>query len=155
MFRRGYIQSWNLTVQRQFPQSFVAELGYVASRQVRQEGFTQLNWAPIGSGVAGQQLNRTFGRTASTRLLSALSGTHYDSLQARLRRRFSAGMGVEMAYTWSKSITNSGQDNSDGTPAITIPEYYSLNRSVKVSTGHTIWRSTICWTRRSGRESGS
>lgn len=130
VFQRGYIQSWNMTVQKEFPRGFVAELGYVASRQIRQQGSLQLNWAPIGTGVAGQQLNQQFGRTASTKMLSPIGNTHYDSMQARLRRRFSSGVGVEVAYTWGKSITDSGQDNSDGTANITIPQYYALNRSV-------------------------
>jgi hypothetical protein len=102
----------------------------VANRQIRQSGYNQLNWAPIGSGVAGEQLCQAFGRTASTKLVSPVGNTHFDSLQARLRRRFSAGTSVEMAYTWSKSITDSGQDNSDGTPNIVIPQYYALNRSL-------------------------
>jgi hypothetical protein len=62
--------------------------------------------------------------------VSPLGGTKYDSLQARLQRRFSGGLLVQMAYTWSKSITNSGTDNSDGVPSINIPEYYDLNRRV-------------------------
>ena len=129
-FRRGYIQSWNLTVQKELRYGFVGELGYVASRQVRQLGSLELNWAPIGAGQAGQQLVRRFGRTANTRLVSPLGGTHYDSLQARLERRFRAGLFVQTAYTWGKSITNSGTDNSDGTPRIAIPDYYSLNRAL-------------------------
>jgi len=63
-------------------------------------------------------------------MLSPVGNSHYDSMQARLRRRMSAGMSLEMAYTWSKSIADSGTDNSDGTPSITIPQYYALNRSV-------------------------
>ena len=29
---RGYIQSWNLTVQRELPWSFTGQIGYVATR---------------------------------------------------------------------------------------------------------------------------
>ncbi len=56
-----------------------ADLGYVASRQVRQQGSLQLNWSPIGGGQAGQQLTRAFGRTASTGMLSAIGGSHSSS----------------------------------------------------------------------------
>ncbi len=127
-FRRGYIQSWNLTLQKELPQGLSAEAGYVANRQIRQLGFQELNWAPIGTGSRGQQLNRAFGRTANTRLIGPIGSTNYDSLQARLRRRFSAGLFLQAAYTWSKSLADSGQDNSDGTLGIAIPEYYNLNR---------------------------
>jgi hypothetical protein len=129
-FRRGYIQSWNFTLQKELPWDLTAEAGYVATRQIRQLGFLELNWAPIGTGRNGQQLYRAFGRTANTREIIPRGGTHYDSLQARLQRRFSSGLLVQTAYTWGKSITNFGSDNSDQTPSIGIPEYYNLNRRV-------------------------
>jgi hypothetical protein len=109
---------------------FVADVGYVATRQVRQLGSKDLNWSPIGTGQAGQILYQQFGRTATTRLVDAIGGTHYDSLQARIQRRFRQGTFVDVAYTWGKSITNSGADNSDGRAPIQIPEYYALNRAV-------------------------
>jgi hypothetical protein len=102
----------------------------VATRQTRQLGFLELNWSPIGTGRAGQQLFQTFGRSANTRQVSPVGNTHYDSLQARLQRRFSGGLLVQMAYTWSKSITNFGTDNSDQVSSIAIPEYFELNRRV-------------------------
>jgi hypothetical protein len=125
---RGYVQSWNFTLQKELPSGFNVEAGYVANRQVRQLGYLELNWSPIGGGQAGQQLNRAFGRTANTRMVSPLGNSHYDSLQARLQRRFAGGYSIQTAYTWSKSITTSGPSDSSGTLSIAIPEYYDLNR---------------------------
>ncbi len=129
-FKRGYVQSWNLTVQKKLKWDLVGEVGYVATRQVRQLGLRELNWAPVGSGRAGQQLFQKFGRTARARLVAPVGGSHYDSLQARLQRRFSNGLSLDAAYTWSKSIASSGLDNSDNTLRISIPEFYHLNRSL-------------------------
>jgi len=129
-FERGYVQSWNFTLERELGRGFKGEAGYVATRQTRQLGFRELNWAPVGGGSAGQQLFRQFGRTANTQLVTPIGGTHYDSLQARLQRRLSSWYTLDAGYTWSKSITTSGQGNSDGGLAINIPEYYHLNRSV-------------------------
>jgi hypothetical protein len=123
-FERGYVQSWNLTLERELVHGFKGEVGYVATRQTRQLGYRELNWAPIGGGAAGQQLFRQFGRQANTRLVDAIGNSHYDSLQARLIRRFSGGISFDVAYTFGKSITTSGQSNSDNTLAINIPEYY-------------------------------
>jgi hypothetical protein len=128
--QRGYIQSWNLTLQKKLSWGFVAEAGYVATRQIRQLSYQQLNWAPIGTGTAGQLLNQKFGRTANTREVSPVGGSHYDSLQATLQRRFAAGYSFSVAYTLGKSISSSGLDTSDSTLQIPIPEYYHLNRSV-------------------------
>jgi hypothetical protein len=128
--QRGYIQSWNFTVQKRLHWGFVGEAGYVATRQVRQLGYKELNWAPIGGGTAGQQLNRRFGRTANTREVGPIGGSHYDSLQIQVQRRFTGGVLLQAAYTLSKSISNSGVDSSAAAPPINIPQYYHLNRSV-------------------------
>jgi Carboxypeptidase regulatory-like domain len=129
-FRRGYIQSWNFTIQKHLRAGLVAEVGYVATRQTRQLGLRNLNWAPIGTGVAGRQLVSKFGRTAATDLFEPIGGSHYDSMQARLERRFARGIGLKVNYTWGRSITTSGESNSDGELDINIPEYYYLNRRV-------------------------
>jgi hypothetical protein len=127
---RGYIQSWNLTLQRTLFGGFVGEMGYVATRQIRQLGYRELNWAPVGGGTAGRQLVRQFGRTADTRQVSPIGGSHYDSLQARLQRRFFRGYSLTASYTWGKGISTSGLDRSDSALRIVILEYYDLNRSV-------------------------
>jgi len=54
--QRGYIQSWNFTLQKRLGWGFVGEAGYVATRQIRQLGYTQLNWAPIAGGRRPDQL---------------------------------------------------------------------------------------------------
>ena len=129
-FDRGYIQSWNFTLEREIGAGFKGELGYVGTRQIRQLGFRELNYANVGGGAAGQILNRKFGRTANTQLVTPIGGTHFDSLQARLQRRFAGWYSLDAAYTWGKSITTSGQSNSDNLLPINIPEYYALNRSI-------------------------
>ena len=49
-YRRGYIESWNLFVQGDLGARFVANVGYVGTRAVRQlTGYT-LNAAPLPSG---------------------------------------------------------------------------------------------------------
>jgi len=126
---RGYIQSWNLTVQKRLKGGFVAEAGYVATRQIRQLGYRSLNWGPIGGGTAGQILFKKFGRSAATREVNPIGGSHYDSLQMSLQRRFANGYSFTAAYTFGKSISSSGLDRSDSTLKIAIPEYYNLNRS--------------------------
>jgi hypothetical protein len=129
-FDRGYIQSWNLTFEREFRPGLKGEIGYVATRQTRQLGFRELNYAPIGGGAANQILNRQFGRTANTRLITPVGDTRYDSLQTRLQRHFSGWYSFEAAYTWGKSITTSGTNNSDSVLPINIPEFYHLNRAL-------------------------
>jgi hypothetical protein len=49
-YRRGYIASWNVFVEQDLGNRFVANLGYVGTRQVRQLGGYTLNAAPLPSG---------------------------------------------------------------------------------------------------------
>jgi hypothetical protein len=129
-FNRGYIKSWNAAVQKELKRGFVAEAAYVATRQIDQLGFLELNWSPIGGGPAGRQLNQKFGRTAQTRMIAPIGDTKYDALQTRLDRRFANGIQLGVSYTLSKSTGIAGSPDSDGVPRIMIPEFYSLNTSI-------------------------
>jgi hypothetical protein len=128
-FDRGYIKSWNAAVQRELGWGFVGEAAYVATRQVRQLGFKELNWSPINGGQAGRQLNQKFGRTGQTRTIVPIGDSKYDALQTRLDRRFRNGFQMGVSYTYSKSTGIAGNANSDGALRINIPEYYELNRA--------------------------
>jgi hypothetical protein len=129
-FDRGYIQSWNVAVQRELPGAMAAEVAYVGTRQVRQLGFRELNWSPIDGGRIGRQLFATFARDASTRMVAPVGNSHYNALQARLDRRFADGFQFGVTYTLSRSIGIAGSDNSDGTPRIAIPQFYYLNEAL-------------------------
>ena len=73
-----------------------------------------------------------FGRTAQTLEVAPNGNSHYDSLQVRQHRQFQDYYQLGLNYTWSKTITPSGANNSDDTLRIPIPEYYYLNRSLSI-----------------------
>jgi hypothetical protein len=129
-FNRGYIKSWNAAVQKELKWGFVGEAAYVATRQVDQFGYRELNWSPIGGGEAGRQLRQRFGRTAQTLLVTNIGDSKYDALQARLDRRFADGFQIGVGYTLSKSTGIAGAPNSDNTASIQIPEFYHLNTAI-------------------------
>jgi hypothetical protein len=129
-FNRGYIQSFNVAVQKELKWGFVGEAAYVGTRQKDQFGYRELNWSPIGGGQAGRQLNRQYGRTASTLLVTNIGDTDYNALQARLDRRFRNGFQIGVGYTLSKSMGIAGAPDSDNQPRIHIPELYHLNRAI-------------------------
>ncbi len=68
-FRRGYIESWNLFIQQDLGNSFVANIGYVGTHQVRQPAGYSLNAAPLPSGsticMANGQYNPSTGLTGA------------------------------------------------------------------------------------------
>ncbi|MGH8246114.1 MAG: hypothetical protein ACREUU_06755, partial [Gammaproteobacteria bacterium] len=143
-FSRGYIQSWNFTLEKELGWGFTGQAGYVATREINRMGFRELNVAYPGQGNSGRLLVRRFGRTAETRLVAPVGNTHYDSLQTRLERRFSNGMQLGISYTWSKALGICCSDNSDGLSAIQLPEYYHLNRALtNYDTPHNFHASGI------------
>lgn len=130
-FRRPYIQSWNLVLEKSIGLGFVASAGYIATRTVGQSGQRNLNAGLVGGGTASQPLNQKFGRVASTSLQDGIANSHYDSLQTNLKRRFSGGLQLQASYTWSKGIGLAGLgSNNDGTLAINEPNFRHLNRAL-------------------------
>lgn len=129
-FRMGYIESWNLTMEKQLKGGFIGQVGYVGSRQIKQLQQIDQNVARPGGGLASKPLFQKFGRTTLTGVAVPYGHNSYDSLQATLRRSFSKGVQFQMSYTWSKSIGLCCNDLSDAGPAIQIPEYSTLNKAL-------------------------
>jgi hypothetical protein len=128
-FNRGYVQSFNFTVQRELRGGFVGQVGYVGTRGIRQMVFQHINYADPGRGNAGRVLNQRFpGRTADVRVVKPFGTANYNSLQAQLERRFSGGYQLYAAYTYSKAIAYA--DEADSVLAFNSPSVLHRNRSL-------------------------
>jgi hypothetical protein len=128
LFARGYIQSWNLVLERRLPGEFVGTVGYVGTRTVRQPGTVDLNAGRPGLGQAGRPLFARFGRTATTNLLDPAFSGSYHSLQATVNRPFGRGLFVKGSYTFSKVLNFN--DDSGGGLSFNVPEHRSRNRAL-------------------------
>jgi hypothetical protein len=118
---RGYIQTWNLTVEQKL-RDWVASAGYVGVRYVDAQSNLQMNWSPVNGGTAGQILNQLNGRTASTLYMGTMGTNTYDGLQTRLQRHFRGGHQIGLSYAFSKAL---GYATS---APVQIPQYWSRNR---------------------------
>ena len=115
--KRGYIHSWNVTVQGELPWGFTGQVGYVATRQRDINQILDANAGQvIGAGNAGRPLFVRFGRTGATGILSNPGWSDYDSLQTSLARRLSQGVQMNVAYTWSKAFGICCDTLSDNPP---------------------------------------
>ena len=123
---RGYIQSWNLTLERRFG-SWIGSAGYVATRSVNQMVRFEQNWSPIDGGNAGRVLNQRLGRTVATYNHGSMGTAKYDSLQTKLERRFSNGVQVNLAYTWGHSRGYTSESSGAAPNRVGIPWMYDLN----------------------------
>ncbi len=110
-FNRGYIESWNLTLQRDMGRGINFTAGYVASRAIRQTVIQNINSSGPGGGNAGRALFPAFGRISDVRYFTPFGTAQYNGLQTNVTRRFASSL-LGASYTLSRSIGYS--DDTDG-----------------------------------------
>ncbi len=133
-FKPAMIDQWNFTVQHQFNNTTTMQIGYVGERAAHLLNFEDIAQSipldangkiagagdPIMSVAPGPYLG---GGTAGSLYLAdnvnfggaeTLAGTNmsnsdqkYDALQAVLQKRLGNGLQGQIAYTWSKCMSNS------------------------------------------------
>lgn len=122
-YKRGYIQTYNFTIEQRIKEGWTASVGYVGSKQVDPWSSLEQNYSDIGAGTAGLRYNNAANnnRVANTPLLGVMGGNNYNSLQARMKATIS-GFTWTVGYTWAKSmgfITPSAVQGGSS-----IPEFY-------------------------------
>jgi hypothetical protein len=123
---RGYIQSWNLTLEKRLG-TWITSAGYVATRSVNQLVILDQNWAPIDGGNSGRMMFQRFGRSVGTSLHGSLGTAKYDSLQLRAERRFAGDYQLGFNYTWGHARGYTGEASGSGPNRVRIPWMHNLN----------------------------
>src|SRR5207247_6661397 len=102
--RNGYMQNWNLVLQRQVGTNMAIDVSYVGSKGTKLDLTRNINQAVLGFGsITSRRPWPTFATITQTEKPSA---SNYHSLQAKFERRFASGWTFITAYTWSHSIDN-------------------------------------------------
>lgn len=142
-FRRGYIESFNLALQREFTRTFTAEAGYIGSRGIRPSTNVNLNATPIcpasvtphtAAGCAaagfGPLLSTALGRSvADVSAIEPFKNNYYDSLQVKGTQRLGGASFLGLSYTFSKSINFSENEDLSGLFEH-YPAYWNMDRSL-------------------------
>ncbi len=126
---RGYIESWNLVWEHKLPKDFVISTGYVGTQTVHQLADFETNWSLPGTGTNGGQMYQKFGRTASTLYWDGWLSSNYHSLQVAVNRRFTGGLFIKGAYTYSRAINMTDDDGWAGV-SWNDPTLISRNRAM-------------------------
>ena len=108
--RRGYIQSWNVALERRLPFDMSVNAAYVGTKTTRGFADLELNVSPAGGGEQGRAFVKQFGRTASTLLWGGITKAQYHSLQMQLTRPFKKGLLLRGGYTFGKTMNMADQD---------------------------------------------
>jgi hypothetical protein len=110
------VQSYNLTLQYQFNPSTSLEAGYVASLSRHLEAFIGTNapsvLLPPGTNITPYIPFPDFA--PGSPYDDTIATADYHSLQSKLERRFSKGLTMLVAYTYSKTLTDAGDLLSGG-----------------------------------------
>ncbi|MBI3208821.1 MAG: TonB-dependent receptor [Candidatus Solibacter usitatus] len=118
MLHRGYIQSWNATIERRLPGNSVGSVAYVGTRTIHQ--LIDININTIGPGLgtttANLPLAKAHGRTIGANMWDGWGTAFYNALQASFNKGFGHGLFMKTAYTWSKSLSNADEDGWVGLP---------------------------------------
>ncbi len=142
-FRRGYLESWNLFVQRDLGHQLVVNAGYVGNHMVRQQaGVSPYNSAPLPSGstscmangqynpstgltgACSYQVNTIFSQTWCKGLSNCynsggmtIDGPIFSSMYSGLQTQATQNLGengmIGGLFTWSHAIDYA--DNGAGT----------------------------------------
>jgi outer membrane receptor protein involved in Fe transport len=110
-----YIYQYNLTVERQLSNGFMAEAGYLGSSSHKLLTWSDIN--PIIPGTTNRLINVQEGLTAGTGFaplpnsFAGLNNANYNAFEASLTKRMGAvhslgSMFFTLAYTWSHNLDN-------------------------------------------------
>jgi len=101
-FKNGYVQQWNLSVERRLTTSTAIAVSYVGNKGTHLDGSRFLNQAAPGSGSAAAR--RPWPNFSTFEGWDSRVSSNYHSLQVKLERHFSKGLSFIGAYTFSKGI---------------------------------------------------
>jgi hypothetical protein len=104
-YRLGYVQMWNLNIQRELPKSVVLNVGYTGSKGTRLDLLTAPNRTATGLLNPAVQAF-TFESAGGSSIL------HSGSV--RLRKRMHSGISIGGTYVYSKSLDNASSIGGSG-----------------------------------------
>ncbi|MEZ5356453.1 MAG: TonB-dependent receptor [Bryobacteraceae bacterium] len=105
-----YLQSWSLTLEREFARNTVIEVAYAGSKGTHLQRRYDINQP--GREVENRTL-RPYPAFNSIQIISDGSNSIYNSGAVTLRRRFNRQLTIRASYTFAKSIDESS--NTGGT----------------------------------------
>jgi hypothetical protein len=114
--KRGYVQSWNATVEKKLPGQTLLTVAYVGNNMIHQFNGQDLNAATLNGGSASQPGNK-FGINVPVYSYMGYLTDHYNSLQVSANKRMTHGLFLQGSYTWGKAIdyiSDEGWENGLG-----------------------------------------
>jgi trimeric autotransporter adhesin len=109
-YKLGYVQIWNLDIQRQLPWNTQLNVGYSGSKGTRLD--TQRALVPSCESVSCESSPNE--ALAPFIYESSEGSSTFNSATVRLRKRMSQGIGVSLQYVFSKSLDDATSIGAEG-----------------------------------------
>ncbi|MGH9159252.1 MAG: carboxypeptidase regulatory-like domain-containing protein [Vicinamibacteraceae bacterium] len=113
-FRVPQLITWNLRLERQLGDTWVASLAYLGNKGTFLPVNVQENpavYIPGASTVANTQERRIYPSFGPVTRTDSGANAHYHALQWNVEKRFSGGYSILANYTWSKMIDDADATN--------------------------------------------
>ncbi|MGD0872709.1 MAG: TonB-dependent receptor [Bryobacteraceae bacterium] len=124
---RGYYQSWNITLQRDFSSTLNGQVAYVGTHGVHIDMNVNINGGAPNTGNAGRLLSPF--DIADINSVEPFGDMTYNGLQATLRKRIGSSV-IGASYAFSRSIDNINGDNDDGSLWRAYPVSFALDKQL-------------------------
>jgi carboxypeptidase family protein len=130
-FDNGYVQSWNLNVQREIGQGLAVTVGYFGSKGTNLRITRNLNQTFLNAALNPVRPFPTLSPTSPIRPGAPLlnitfregtSNSNYNALWLNATKRMAKGLQFNASYTFSKSIDY----NSQSSQGVTVQDSYNL-----------------------------
>jgi hypothetical protein len=125
-YRNGYMQDWNLQVGYEIAQNDVVEIGYVGSKGTHLDTSVH-NFNSPDPGPGAVQPRRPYPQYGPIRMEITDGNSSYHALQSRYEHRFSRGLSLTAAYTWSHWIDDAYQSSNWGGAQAQDPRHRGPN----------------------------
>ncbi len=107
-FRNAYVQSWNLSVQRQIAGDVSVDAAYVGAKSTHLFGNNHVNLNQPDPGPGNIATRRPYAilapQAATISLRDSSQSSIYHALQIKAEKRLRNGLWFLNSYAWSKSI---------------------------------------------------
>ena len=149
----GYMQQWNLTIQRELSKTLLLEAAYISNigHKLGASANISVNMIPLvnGRGPARQdQALRPFPQFNNVTWISPVWGdSNYQSLNLKIEKRYSNGVNLLSNFTWSKFLDNipaTGQLGGSGGSFQHI-QLHKLDWSISGSDIPKRWITSMVW----------
>jgi hypothetical protein len=110
--RSPYTEQYSFGIQQEIAKDLVLDVSYVGNHGVKLPSFRNLNpnlysYNAQGLPVVGARELSSLGLNGDIQVLENLGRSNYNSLQAKVERRFAKGFTLLASYTYGKALTDS------------------------------------------------